>query len=305
MTEPSTATAFEVGAENRLAAEAPVVFRETAGETIQRTVYGAAWGLKTFGFSGLVGTLKVFARDTLANEAVLPDPEAALESPWGLAGLVIDFSPDTIMKAYRRSLFPWAHLPPLKWWSLAERTVIVPSRYHFSKRLRRTMRKTPYRVTFDQNFADVMNACSEPRRSGRYLTWLTPAIKQAFYQLHQAGHAHSFEVWDEDGGLVGGGYGLAVGGVFHTESQFSRKSDTSKIGFTVLNHHLAEMDFALNDGKWYTPTIDAMGFRKISRRAFRDILDADGDRKVPTGRWHGNTDPQDIAANWYPEKRDG
>jgi len=295
-----TSTLLSSGRIADTAARRDVVFRERPSELLQRYVYGTAWDLKTYGLAGLAGTAYVLARDALARSELLPDPENALDHPWGLAGLVVDFSPETILKAYRRSLFPWAHLPPLKWWSLPERMVLKPSQFRIAKRLRRTIRKSPYTVTFDTDFVGVLNACSQSRHGGRYLTWLTPRIKRAFLDLHDAGHAHSFEVWDDDGALIGGGYGLAIGGVFHTESQFSRKTDTSKIGFTVFNHHLAQMDFALNDGKWYTSTIDAQGFRKISRAEFMAVLDAHGDRNIPVGRWHGVTDLQ-VIKDWQPE----
>ena len=91
-------------------------------------------------------------------------------------------------------------------------------------------------------------------------------------RLHDLGFAHSFEVWSADGRLIGGGYGIAIGRVFYTESQFSRESNTSKMGFASLNHHLAKWGFVLNDGKDFTPTIDAMGFRAIPRAEFEAML---------------------------------
>lgn len=300
MSETNTMTAFDALA-TETSAHSRAEFSETGSEILQRHLYGAAWGLKTYGLSGFINTMGVLARDTFRSGTDLPDPTQALEAPWGLAGMVKDFSSESIMKAYRQSMFPWAHIQPLKWWSLPERMVIKPSEYRFTKRLRRTVRKAPYRVSFDTDFAGVMNACSESRHDGRYLTWLTPVFKRAYMALHEEGHAHSFEVWDEDNALVGGGYGLAVGGVFHTESQFSRKSNTSKIGFITFNHHLASMDFALNDGKWETPTLVSMGFARIPRCEFMATLDAHGDRTdVPVGRWQGETDLQKIA-EWQPD----
>ncbi|HRO51378.1 MAG TPA: GNAT family N-acetyltransferase, partial [Hyphomicrobium sp.] len=113
---------------------------------------------------------------------------------------------------------------------------------------------------------------------------------------------HSFEVWDADGKLVGGGYGLAVGPVFMTESQFSLAPNTSKMGFAVLNYHLAKWGFLANDGKDFTPTIDAMGFRAIPRAEFDVLLDdraAEAKMTAPAGRWSVEADMATVAS-WQP-----
>jgi leucyl/phenylalanyl-tRNA--protein transferase len=157
---------------------------------------------------------------------------------------------------------------------------------HIAKRLRRDMRKTTYRVTFDETFDEVIKACAEPRKGRPVgLTWITPKIMGLYSALHDMGVAHSFEVWSDDGRLVGGGYGIAVGRVFYTESQFSRESNTSKMGFASFNHHLAKWGFLVNDGKDYTSTIDAMGFRSIPRAEFEQILAEHGSKAPRTGRW--------------------
>jgi leucyl/phenylalanyl-tRNA--protein transferase len=151
--------------------------------------------------------------------------------------------------------------------------VLFLGEQHIVKRLRRDMRKTDYRVTFDAGFDEVIKGCAEPRK-GRPLglTWITPKIMQLYAALHDLGFAHSFEVWSAEGHLVRGGYGLATGRVFYTESQFSRESNASKMGFVSLNYHLAKWGYILKDGKDFTPTIDAMGFRAIPRAEFEAIL---------------------------------
>jgi leucyl/phenylalanyl-tRNA---protein transferase len=103
-------------------------------------------------------------------------------------------------------------------------------------------------------------------------------------------------VWSEDGRLVGGGYGIAVGRIFVTESQFSRESNTSKMGFAMLNHHLAKWGFLLNDSKQHTPTIEAMGFREIPRAEFETLLAEHADAIVKQGPWTVETDLAAIAA---------
>ena len=150
---------------------------------------------------------------------------------------------------------------------------------HLAKRLRRQMRQGQYTVTFDRDFEGVIAACAG-RRSGRWhLTWITPKIMRTYAALYDAGHAHSFEVWNAKGELIGGGYGVSTGGAFSTELQFSREPNTSKIGFAVLNWHLATWGYAFNDGKLMTPTCQDLGFREIAR----------GDYLTPAGA--GRTPP--------------
>jgi leucyl/phenylalanyl-tRNA--protein transferase len=121
----------------------------------------------------------------------------------------------------------------------------------------------------------------------------------AFARLHDLGHAHSFEVWNAEGELAGGGYGLALGDVFFTESQFSKESDTSKLGFTVFNYHLAKWGFALNDGKALTPTTRDQGFREIPRAEFRALLDRHGSMPSRVGRWTADGTVKEVA-EWQP-----
>ena len=112
------------------------------------------------------------------------------------------------------------------------------------------MRKTDYRVTFDKAFDEVIKACAGRVRGARSASpGSRRQIMRLYAELHDLGYAHSFEVWSADGRLVGGGYGIAIGRVFYTESQFSRESNTSKMGFASLNYHLAKWGYVVNDGK--------------------------------------------------------
>jgi leucyl/phenylalanyl-tRNA--protein transferase len=272
------------------------LFHETAGEKLERWALGTAWVLKPGRVEGLPALGRMWAADLMSWRRDLPDPDKALTRPAGLAGIVHDFTPDTIMEAYRRSLFPFAHFGPLKWFSPAERCVLHFDELHIAKRLRRLMRQDRYRVTFDTDFEGVIKACAGRRQGKWHVTWITPRIMHAFSALHDRGEAHSFEVWNEANQLVGGGYGLAVGKVFSTESQFSLEPNTSKLGFTVLNWHLAKWGFAINDGKWPTPTIDDMGFRQISRGEFRRYLEGSAIAPRP---WRVEEQPAEVAG-WQP-----
>jgi leucyl/phenylalanyl-tRNA--protein transferase len=273
------------------------LFRESPSGKLERWALGVAFTLQPDRIAGVPGIARVWLADRFDTSRGLPDPERALASPRGLAGIVHDFSSATILEACRRTLFPFAHIGPLKWWSPAERCVLYFDEFHIAKRLRRQMRQQRYRVTFDRDFDGVIKACAGRRDGKWHLTWITPRIMHAYARLFDEGHAHSFEVWDESGRLVGGGYGLAVGSVFMTESQFSLEPNTSKIGFTVLNWHLARWGFAINDGKDPTPTIDGMGFRPVPRAALRERF-ADA-APLPPGRWSAEADLATVAA-WTP-----
>jgi leucyl/phenylalanyl-tRNA--protein transferase len=279
------------------------LFRETPVEVFKRWVLGTAWALKPPRIGGLPTLARMWLGNLFRRLKDLPDPFVAADNPPGLCGFVNDLSPLTLVAAYRQGLHPFAHVGPLKWWSLPERCILSPvESFHIAKRLRRQMRQARYAVTFDRDFAGVMSACAGAREGRWHLTWITPRIMHAYAELFDAGHAHSFEVWNERGELVGGGYGVAVGGAFYTESQFSRESNTSKIGFSVLNWHLARWGYVLNDGKGPTPTILDMGFRMISREEFHVLLACARALEGKSGRWELETDLETVAA-WQPQNR--
>jgi leucyl/phenylalanyl-tRNA--protein transferase len=293
MTSPSIIPAIPDTATRR--AE---LFRETPRDVAERIMLGLAWSMKPKRIGALPGVARVWLRDLFRDGRDLPDPQSA--GPTGICGIAKDLSVETLLAAYRRTLYPWGHVGPAKWISSEQRCVLFFNEFHIAKRLRRQMKQNEYTVTFDRDFEGVMRACAE-RRPGRWhLTWLRPKIMQAFADLYDAGHAHSFEVWNKDGALAGGGYGIAVNGVFHTESQFSRESNTSKMGFTLFNWHLAKWGFLLNDGKDPTPTIDGMNFRLIPRSELQSILDRGTAEMCRPGRWTCETDLKSVA-EWKPE----
>ena len=275
------------------------LFRETALETIERWALGSAWALKPGRIGGLPTLAKLWLTDLIAPRYEFPDPDRPLNAA-GLCGMVHELSVPTLVEAYKRGLFTFAHFGPLKWISPDERCVLFFNESHIGKTVRRALRQGRYRVTFDRDFEGVIKACAGRRDGKWHVTWITPRIMRIFAELHDAGYVHSFEVWNEGGALVGGGYGVAIGRVFFTESQFSLERDTSKIGFTVLNWHLRQWGFAFNDGKWPTPTILDMGFRTIPRAAFRRHLEAASAEGGKTGRWKTEADLATVAT-WQPE----
>ncbi len=273
------------------------LFRETPKEKLLRWSMGTAFACHPKRVADLPFLIWHMAADMAHGGTQVPSDATTHARPDTFAGVARDITPERVIAAARRGFFPWAHLGPLKWWTRSERMVLFLDEHHMGKRLRRDMRRSDYRVTFDAAFDEVIKACAEPRK-GRPLglTWITPKIMRLYAGLHDQGVAHSFEVWSADGRLVGGGYGIAVGRVFYTESQFSRESNTSKMGFATLNHHLAKWGFVVNDGKDFTSTIDAMGFRAIPRAEFEAILDEHGATSGRKGPWVVEDDLATVAA---------
>jgi leucyl/phenylalanyl-tRNA---protein transferase len=282
------------------AARRAALFSETPLQKLERCALGTAWALKPSRIGGLPGLTRMWLTDLVAPRRELPDPDRTLDQPPGLCGMVHDLSVPTLTQAYRRGLFTFAHFGPLKWFSLPERCVLFFDELHTGKTIRRALRQGRYRVTFDRDFEGVIKACAGRRDGKWHVTWITPRIMRAYAELFDAGYVHSFEVWNEAGTLVGGGYGVSVGRIFFTESQFSHESDTSKIGFTVLNWHLAQWGYVLNDGKWETPTIRSMSFRVIPRTEFLAHLAAGAQAGGKPGRWQVEADLKTVAA-WQPK----
>jgi len=277
------------------------LFRESLVETAERWTLGLAWALSPKRIGGLPNLFRLCFDEFLAPDYALPDPEQALNNPPGLAGIVHEFTLPTLLAAYRRGLYPLAHIPPLKWWSPPQRSLLLFKDFHISNNLRRLMRQGRYTVTFDRDFDAVIAACAG-RRDGRWhLTWITPRIMRVYAEAFDAGYAHSFEVWNAAGELVAGGYGVATGASFSAESQFSREPNTSRIGMTVLNWHLAQWGYRFNDGKLIGPLWHNMGFREIPRHDYLARL-AEAVR-VPgkSGRWQVETD-LDTVSHWQPNK---
>lgn len=277
-----------------------VLFRETPLERAERVTLGTAWALQPKRIGGLAALARLWLTDLVTMRRDLPDPQRAFNAG-GLCGIARDVSPSTVIEAYRRGLFTFAHYGPLKWVSPPERCLLYFHDFHVEKELRRIMRQGRYRVTFDRDFERVIASCAG-RRAGRWhVTWITPRIMRLFADLFDQGHAHSVEVWNKDGRLVGGSYGLAIGGAFFGESQFSTERNTSKIAMTVLTWHLARWGFAFSDAKSDNPTLRAMKFQPVPRSEFLALLADATSRPGKTGRWEVEADLKTVAA-WDPKR---
>lgn len=257
------------------------LFHEPMTQRLQRNAYALAYLFMPKRLS----TLPALTWEVLASlrhgRVATPTDADIRRTPEGFAGVVRDATPDSIMAAHRNGFFPQAHIGPLKWWTREQRYIQILAERRIPKTLRNEMRKARLVVTFDQAFDAVIKACSEPRPGRPKMTWIRPNIMHLYASLHDAGHAHSFEVWDEAGELVGGGYGVVVGRIFVTESLFSRSSSASKMGLQALNYHLALWGFILNDVKIFAPHFASVGSRHVSRADYTALLGEYGDAPLP------------------------
>jgi leucyl/phenylalanyl-tRNA--protein transferase len=155
---------------------------------------------------------------------------------------------------------------PIAWWSPDPRAIIELDRFHISRRLRRTLRSEFFQATIDRDFGGVIRGCATSKgRRGN--TWLTPSMIDAYRRLHELGHTHSVEVWHA-GRLVGGTYGVAIGGLFAAESMFYKVRDASKVAVAYLVAHLRSRGYQLLDIQQWTPHTGRMGAVEISRREY-------------------------------------
>ena len=213
-----------------------------------------------------------------------PDVNLALREPDGLLAVGGDLTPDRILSAYRRGIFPWySDNQPILWWSPDPRTVLFPAHLKISRSLRKTLRRGRFRVTIDQAFRDVIAACAKPR-PGSSGTWITQDMADAYCDLHETGYAHSVECWLGDR-LAGGLYGVSTGRVFFGESMFSRVPDASKVAFAWLVRQLKAWDIGLIDCQVYSRHLASLGAEEISRREFVNYLDVLCENELGIDNW--------------------
>ncbi len=200
-----------------------------------------------------------------------PPLEQALIEPNGLLAAGGELSPEWLLTAYRRGIFPWFNEgEPILWWSPDPRLVLVPQQLKVSRSLRKRVRNGGFTVTFDRAFEQVIRCCAAPR-SHAAGTWITPAMQAAYCKLHALGYAHSVETW-YDGHLVGGLYGLAIGRAFFGESMFCRHDDASKVALVHLVQLLMMLDFGIIDCQMTTPHLCSLGAHEIPRAEFAQLL---------------------------------
>lgn len=213
-----------------------------------------------------------------------PSPEQALSEPNGLLAVGGDLQPERLLNAYYNGIFPWFNQDdPILWWSPDPRAVFVPGNLKVNRSLLKYLKKKKWTFSINKQFAAVIQGCAAPRAK-QDGTWISDDIQQAYLSLHHQGHAHSIEVW-EDGALIGGLYGLAIGQVFCGESMFHLRTNASKAAMILLQQHLIRCGFKLIDAQVVNPHLDSLGAKSIKRKDFLTLLHHLRDGNVNPDSW--------------------
>ena len=229
-------------------------------------------------------------------DAPFPPAELALRRPDGLLAVGGDLSPQRLLNAYRHGIFPWySQGQPILWWSPDPRTVLPTDALHLSTRFRRELRRSRWQARADTAFDTVLVACADIARAGQRGTWILPDMRQAYAQLHRLGHAHSVEVFDEAGMLVGGVYGVALGRMFFGESMFSARSGGSTVALATLARHLHGRGWPLIDAQVENPHLLRLGAQSWPRPRFLTALAAQVALPAPPGSWSAEFGVFDAA----------
>ena len=212
-----------------------------------------------------------------------PDPSEA--EPGGLLAIGGDLSPKRLLLAYENGIFPWySEEDPILWFSPDPRMVFFPGDFRFSKTLIKTVSSGKFSVRVDTDFATVIESCALVTRKGQSGTWITEEMKTAYRKLHELGYAHSFEVYSEEN-LVGGLYGVSLGGAFFGESMFHLETDASKVALFHLARKCWEFGFDFIDSQVPTDHMRTLGGREVSRKEFLLALKSSLRKKTLRGVW--------------------
>ena len=222
-----------------------------------------------------------------------PLEEATVE---GLLAIGGDLSSERLLAAYRKGIFPWYNPgQPILWWSPDPRTVLYPNRLRISRSLRKTLRHRHFHITTDKAFDRVVVECAESKRDGTVTgTWITADMRSAYLNLYQLGYAHSVETWQHNR-LVGGLYGVAIGGIFFGESMFSVNRDASKVALAGLVSQLLQLEFRLIDCQLPSTHLFSLGAQSIPRTKFIEELQLGINTKQISIPWELAIDAGDLA----------
>jgi len=202
----------------------------------------------------------------LTKELIFPDVFQVDE--YGVLAIGGDLTTERLLLAYKKGIFPWYNEGgPIVWYSPEQRMVLFPDELHISKSMRKVLRDKQFEITYNTNFEQVINNCKNSFRAGQDGTWITDEMHQAYINLHRLGYAKSIEIW-QDRNLVGGLYGIALGGVFCGESMFSLVSNASKVAFIAL----AQMHYDFIDCQVYNEHLASLGAREISKKEYLALL---------------------------------
>ena len=221
----------------------------------------------------------------LPNDSlVFPKPELANKN--GMLAIGGDLSPERLLLAYRMGIFPWYNPDDhILWWSPDPRFVLFPGELIVSRSMRPYFNQNKFRLSFDQDFEQVMRLCGKTQRNGQQFgTWISEEMIEGYTALHKQGYAHSVEVWQGEE-LVGGLYGIALGKCFFGESMFATVNNASKFGFITLTRRLEELGYQLVDCQQETGHLASLGGRSISREQFLAFLEENQGNPTHKGSW--------------------
>lgn len=206
----------------------------------------------------------------LSKELFFPPVSEA--NPDGILAIGGDLSPERLLLAYKRGIFPWFEDgEPIYWWSPNPRMVLFLDELVVSKSMRNILNRNIFKVTFNQNFREVISNCQKIKREGQNGTWITYDMIEAYCKLNEMGIAKSVEVWQNEQ-LVGGLYGIDLGHIFCGESMFSKVSNASKVAFIALVNQLKSDNYKILDCQVYNEHLESLGCREIDRTYFMEIL---------------------------------
>jgi leucyl/phenylalanyl-tRNA--protein transferase len=207
----------------------------------------------------------------LTEDLSFPHPSLANED--GLLAVYGDLSTERLLLAYCNGIFPWySEDEPILWWSPDPRFILYPKDIKISHSMKKVLKKSTYKITFNTSFSDVMTNCADSRKETTG-TWITEEMIEAYCKLHELGFAHSVEAWYEDK-LVGGLYGLSIGKCFFGESMFSYMSNASKAAFITLCKILEEKNYLIIDCQVRTEHLESLGAIDVSREEFLKIIES-------------------------------
>ncbi|ULJ64462.1 leucyl/phenylalanyl-tRNA--protein transferase [Wielerella bovis] len=212
-----------------------------------------------------------------AHAPIFPEYNPETNQYDGLVCLTDTLTPELVLAAYPKGLFPWfCENGIFYWFSLHPRAIVQPEKIHISRSLRKKLRHQKYKVTVNHNFPAVIAACADTPRAGQSGTWIAPEFQAAYTALHRLGHAHSFECWLPDNTgvwrLAGGFYGVQIGRVFYGESMFAWRDNASKIAFACAMPYLADCGIALLDCQQDSEHMQRFGSQTIPFADFRARL---------------------------------
>ena len=221
----------------------------------------------------------------LGDDLAFPHASQALQEPNGLLAVGGDLSVPRLLAAYRAGVFPWySHGQPILWWTPDPRMVFRTDGVRLSSRFRRGLRASTWIVRADTVFDAVIDACAHIPRDGQRGTWITPAMRRAYSNMHRLGHAHSIEVFD-GGRLVGGLYGVSIGAMFFAESMFSAESGGSKVALAALARRLHAWEWPLIDAQVENDHLASLGAQAMPRPKFLKRVAALVASPWPPGTW--------------------